>query len=76
MFNTTLNILQTVQAPVPDTQTYIQRLEQEKAEKLRGDKGDNRSFFAKYWIYIVPLVIFLMISSATNPETQGASGGR
>jgi hypothetical protein len=32
----------------PDTQTYIQRLEQEKAEKLRGDKTDNRSFFAKY----------------------------
>ena len=32
----------------PDTQTYIQRLEQEKAEKQRGDKTDNRSFFAKY----------------------------
>lgn len=32
----------------PDTQTYIQRLEQEKSEKLRGDKTDNRSFFAKY----------------------------
>lgn len=32
----------------PDTQTFILRMEQEKAEKLRGDKTDNRSFFAKY----------------------------
>ncbi|RWS23390.1 secreted protein-like protein [Leptotrombidium deliense] len=74
-FNTSLDILQTIQAPIPDTQTYIHRLEQEKAEKLRGDKGDNRSFLAKYWIYIVPVVIFLMISSATNAEAQGGSGG-
>lgn len=32
----------------PDTQTYIRRLEQEKAERARGENADNRSFFAKY----------------------------
>ena len=69
----------------------MQRLEHEKIEKLRGDKSENKSFFAKYvsfklrirnisnyispqWMYIVPVVIFLMISSAANPEGQG--GGR
>jgi len=72
-FNTTVNVMPTIISNGPDTQTYIQRLEQEKAEKLRGDKTDNRSFFAKYWIYIVPLVIFLLISGAANPE---AGGGR
>ena len=39
----------------PDTQTYIQRLEQEKAEKMRGDKTDNRSFLAKY-VSLLPLI--------------------
>lgn len=73
-FNTSVNMVTLVNAPVPDTQTYIQRLEQEKAEKARGEQGDNRSFFAKYWMYIVPVVIFLFISGASGPEGQG--GGR
>lgn len=47
-FNTTVEVLTTALGPVPDTQTYLQRLEQEKQEKLRGDKQDNRSFLAKY----------------------------
>ncbi|XP_054707110.1 ER membrane protein complex subunit 10-like [Uloborus diversus] len=71
-FNTTVNVVSLVNAPVPDTLTYIQRLEQEKAEKARGEQGDNRSFFAKYWMYIVPFVIFLFISGASGPEGQGA----
>ncbi|XP_054164381.1 ER membrane protein complex subunit 10-like [Oppia nitens] len=74
-FNTTIIVMPTHVSNGPDTQTYVQRLEQEKAEKIRGDKGDNRSFFAKYWMYIVPVVIFLLISGAANPES-GAGGGR
>ncbi|XP_035224924.1 ER membrane protein complex subunit 10-like isoform X2 [Stegodyphus dumicola] len=73
-FNTTVNFVSLVNGPAPDTLTYIQRLEQEKAEKARGEQGDNRSFFAKYWMYIVPFLIFLFISGATGPEAQG--GGR
>ena len=114
-FNTTVEVVTTAIGPVPDTQTYLQRLEQEKQEKLRGDKQDNRSFLAKYvsinhlttcflsswsstfwhvtvveefnflstltfflfcldtqWIYIVPLVIFMLISGASNPEGEGS----
>ncbi|XP_074603532.1 ER membrane protein complex subunit 10 [Brevipalpus obovatus] len=69
-FNTTLKIVSTFPGPVPDTQSYIQRMEQEKQEKMRGDRADNRSFFAKYWMYIVPLVIFVLITSTANPEAQ------
>ena len=65
---TTVSVSQTSPAPSPDTQTYLQRLEQEKVEKIKGSQQDNRSFLAKYWIYIVPLVIFMLIQSATNPE--------
>ncbi|KAI2806573.1 hypothetical protein BLOT_008530 [Blomia tropicalis] len=40
----------------------------ERQEKMRGSKQDNRSFLAKYWMYIVPFVIFMLVSSALNPE--------
>uniref|UniRef100_A0A023FNY6 ER membrane protein complex subunit 10 n=1 Tax=Amblyomma cajennense TaxID=34607 RepID=A0A023FNY6_AMBCJ len=70
-FNTTLAVSVVNNAPGPDTQTYIRRLEQEKAERARGENADNRSFFAKYWMYIMPLLIFLLISGASNPEGQG-----
>ncbi|CAL1276073.1 unnamed protein product [Larinioides sclopetarius] len=73
-FNSSVNIVPLVNAPVPDTLTYIQRLEQEKAEKARGEQGDNRSFLSKYWMYIVPFLIFVFISGASSPEGQG--GGR
>lgn len=53
--------------PQPDTAAFIQRVEKEKLAKERGETTDNRSFFAKYWMYIIPVVLFLAMSSA-NPE--------
>lgn len=32
----------------PDVAMYVQKLEQEKVAKERGETKDNRSFFAKY----------------------------
>ena len=32
----------------PETQAYIQKLEQEKIDKAKGQQADNRGFFAKY----------------------------
>lgn len=52
-FNSTVEVYSTTSGPLPDTQTYLLRLEQEKHEKLRGEKGDNRSFLAKY-VSILP----------------------
>ncbi|PZC81986.1 hypothetical protein B5X24_HaOG211542 [Helicoverpa armigera] len=62
------------QAPVPDTASYIQKLEREREAREKGDMKDNKSFLAKYWMYIVPIAIFVMISGASNPEpaAQGA----
>ncbi|KOC68501.1 ER membrane protein complex subunit 10 [Habropoda laboriosa] len=61
--------------PIPDTATYIQKLEREREARERGEAKDNRSIFAKYWMYIVPALIFVVLSSATNPEAGGAAGG-
>ncbi|KAL0839508.1 hypothetical protein ABMA28_016213 [Loxostege sticticalis] len=63
------------QAPVPDTASYIQKLEREREAREKGELKDNRSFLAKYWMYIVPIAIFVMISGATNPE-QAPQGAR
>uniref|UniRef100_A0A8R1DR40 ER membrane protein complex subunit 10 n=1 Tax=Caenorhabditis japonica TaxID=281687 RepID=A0A8R1DR40_CAEJA len=57
--------------PSPDTASFVHRIEKEKRAKQHGADADNRSFLAKYWIYIVPVVIFAMISSAVNPEAGG-----
>lgn len=54
--------------PVPDTAAYIQKLERERDAKGREEAKDNRSFFAKYWMYIVPLLILLILTSAANPD--------
>jgi len=53
--------------PQPDTAAFIQRMEQEKLAKERGETKDNRSFLAKYWMYIIPVVLVLAMSGG-NPE--------
>jgi len=75
-FNTTVEVQQTVTGPAPDTQAYIQKLEHEKMEKAKGQQGDNRSFFAKYWMYLVPLFLFMMILSNVDPNAAQGGGGR
>ncbi|KAJ8675990.1 hypothetical protein QAD02_011776 [Eretmocerus hayati] len=59
----------------PDTAPYIQKLEREKLARESGEVKDNRSFFAKYWMYIVPALIFFVLTSATNPEAGAPGGG-
>ena len=34
--------------PSPDTASFVQKIEEEKLAKERGETKDNRSFFAKY----------------------------
>jgi len=60
--------------PAPDTFTYIQKLEREKQARESGEVKDNRSFFAKYWMYIVPALVVFVLSSATNPDAGGGGG--
>ncbi|EEZ98312.1 ER membrane protein complex subunit 10 [Tribolium castaneum] len=61
--------------PIPNTQSYIEKLEREKEARERGEVKDNRSILAKYWMYIVPVVILLMVSSMANPEAAAGNGG-
>ncbi|THD19683.1 hypothetical protein D915_009533 [Fasciola hepatica] len=76
----TLSLTLDVQRPTvgasPETLRYLQRLEKQREEMARAEQGDNRSFFAKYWTYIVPAVIlFLVISSVQEAGSSGGNGG-
>jgi len=73
-FDTRVQVQNMENGPTPDTAAYIQKMEEEKSRKLSGDKTENKSFFAKYWMYIVPMCIVLLINSAGAPENGG--GGR
>jgi len=53
----------------PETQAYIQKLEQEKLEKAKGQQADNRSFFAKYVSYIHWMCAVSHSNDITFPET-------
>ncbi|XP_045459670.1 ER membrane protein complex subunit 10 [Melitaea cinxia] len=69
--NSSFYIRHVDQAPLPDTASYIQKMEREREAREKGELKDNRSFLAKYWMYIVPIAIFVMISGAANPEPAG-----
>lgn len=47
-FLTDVIIKHTELAPVPDTATFVQKLERERMAREKGDGRDNRGFFAKY----------------------------
>lgn len=57
----------------PETQAYIQKVEKERIARQHGAQTDNRSFIAKYWMYILPVVAFVMLSSVMNPEAPAGA---
>lgn len=75
-FSTVVTLKAIEQAPVPDTAGFIQKIEKEREARDRGETKDNRSFLSKYWMYIVPAVILLLISGVTNPEAPAGAPAR
>ncbi|CAJ0575625.1 unnamed protein product, partial [Mesorhabditis spiculigera] len=67
-----VQIVGTEQLKSPDTQSFIEKMEKERRARQHGAETDNRSFLAKYWMYIVPVVIFMAISSMGQQQEGGA----
>lgn len=61
----------------PETDVYLEKVKKELEQKEKGAQGENQSFFAKYWIYIVPFVVIMFLMNLVNPEGgPGAAGSR
>jgi hypothetical protein len=73
-FVSKVQLQQMESGPSPDTSAFIQKMEQENLSKQRGETKDNRSFFTKYWMYIIPVVLVLAMSSGGGDG--GGGGGR
>ena len=70
-FHTTVDVIQTVPGPAPETQSFVEKMDRDRVDKAKGQQPDNRSFFAKYWMYIVPVVIVMMFANSADPSAQG-----
>ncbi|CAL1530428.1 unnamed protein product [Lymnaea stagnalis] len=73
-WKTAVEVSTTVAGPMPDTQTYIEKMKRDEQEKLKNQDGDNRTFLGKYWMYIVPVVIMMVIMSSADQQAQGGGG--
>ena len=67
-FRTRVSTQQMESGPAPDTAAFIQRMEENKRKEEKGEVKDNRSFLAKYWMYIVPVVLFMALNGAAAPQ--------
>jgi len=64
-FNTFTKISYASPGTVPDVNSFIEI--KEKEEKKKMDEGsDKRSFLAKYWMYILPVALLMMMSMGSS----------
>ncbi|CAK8688962.1 unnamed protein product [Clavelina lepadiformis] len=68
-FDTTIEVKVPNQAPVPDTHGFLHKMEKEKREKEIQAK-EPQTVLGKYWIYLVPVGIFLLMSNAMQQQPQ------
>lgn len=57
-----------------DTESYLEKLRIETEQKEKSAQSGNESFFSKYWIYIVPFLVIVVLMNIANPEAAGAPG--
>lgn len=69
-FTTNLTVVMPGLAPVPDTVGYFNKIEDERRRKEKA-ASEPQSFFSKYWMYILPMVVFMMVQSAAQQPQQG-----
>jgi len=71
MWTTNVAVRYPDSGPVPDTATYIQKLEREREAREKGETKDNRSFLAKY----VRILNFMTISLISTTLTYIVKDG-
>ena len=71
VFNSSVIVQQQVAGAMPDVQTYQKKIDDDKSRENGKGGKDNRSFLAKYWMYILPVFLILMLSSQAEQPAEG-----
>lgn len=69
-FRTTVKFNNAEKGPVPDITTFLTKLQREK--DARKASKDNRPFLAKYWYYIVPVLVVVLFAGSPMGNQEGA----
>jgi len=72
-FNSSVIVQHQVAGAVPDVQPFIDSETKRRSKDNKSEK-DNRSFLAKYWMYILPVFLILMLSAQAEPPAEGGGG--
>lgn len=70
-FSITVDFSKPFPAPGPHYDAFKQRVAAERRERVAKDSGDNRSFIAKYWMYLLPIFLILMLSGGGGGNAPG-----
>eukprot|EP00035_Acanthoeca_spectabilis_P039607 m.63705 g.63705 ORF g.63705 m.63705 type:complete len:224 (-) comp9675_c0_seq1:2258-2929(-) len=57
--------------PQPFVEEYVAKME----ERQNGEGEEQKGFFQKYWMYLVPVYLFILLSQAGGGEDGGGGGG-
>lgn len=66
-FGISVVIREPATGPAPDTAGFLNKIQEERIKKEKEEK-EPKSFFSKYWMYILPVVFFMMMSNAANQQ--------
>lgn len=66
-FGISVVIREPAAGPAPDTAGFLNKIQEERIKKEKEEK-EPKSFFSKYWMYILPVIFFMMMSNAANQQ--------
>ncbi|CAF3605488.1 unnamed protein product [Rotaria sordida] len=61
--------------PQPEVQQFLDKLKRQQEAKLNSQENDNRPFILKYWKYLLPIVVIVLLQNVFTNDAAGGGGG-
>eukprot|EP00730_Choanoeca_flexa_P016613 TRINITY_DN7890_c0_g1_i3.p2 TRINITY_DN7890_c0_g1~~TRINITY_DN7890_c0_g1_i3.p2 ORF type:complete len:123 (+),score=24.73 TRINITY_DN7890_c0_g1_i3:50-418(+) len=68
-FKTSVVLTRPSTGPAPETEAFV-REQTRKMQRNKDEPEQQQSFFAKYWMYIVPAMLLFNVLTAVNAPKQ------
>ncbi|CAF1243505.1 unnamed protein product [Rotaria magnacalcarata] len=62
--------------PQPEIQQFLDKLKKQQEAKLNAQENDNRPFILKYWKYLLPVVVIVVLQNVFTNDPAGGGGGQ